>query len=215
MVSFINRQHLLEKIKTCLCKLWSKVLPLAKFLVPDWRDIVGSGIELSYRHARLHMLAGRYDNPMPELTISPSQGPRIRPQTPRWKFCHMYIYNGNGLGPENSELTDVFKSRLFSYHFLEHFLPLTSWTGVKWMVRHWKPAQKRRSRCIRRQPRAQRPLPANQSNHITPADRSYNYFSFRRRFLCFRQKLHEIWFNFATIRECWLALKKWPNAKKM
>jgi hypothetical protein len=46
---------------------------VAKFFVPDWEDIVGSGIGLSYRHARLHMLAGRYDN----LTISPSQGLRI------------------------------------------------------------------------------------------------------------------------------------------
>ncbi len=37
-------------------------------------DKVNSGIELSYRPARLHRLAGRYDNPTPESTISPSQG---------------------------------------------------------------------------------------------------------------------------------------------
>ncbi len=36
--------------------------PLAKFIVPDGRDNVNSGIGLSYRHARLHRLAGRYDN---------------------------------------------------------------------------------------------------------------------------------------------------------
>jgi hypothetical protein len=46
----------------------------AKFLVPDWGDIVDSGIGLSYRPARLHRLAGRYDKPMLELTISPQSG---------------------------------------------------------------------------------------------------------------------------------------------
>jgi len=51
----------------------------AKFLVPDRGDVVDSSIGLSYRPARLHMLAGRYDNPMPESTISPSQGLRIWP----------------------------------------------------------------------------------------------------------------------------------------
>jgi hypothetical protein len=46
---------------------------VAKFLVPDWGEIVDSGIGLSYRQARLHVLAGRYDN----LTIFPSKGLRI------------------------------------------------------------------------------------------------------------------------------------------
>jgi hypothetical protein len=33
-------------------------------------DTVNAGIGLSYRHARLHKLAGRYDNPkMPEMTL--------------------------------------------------------------------------------------------------------------------------------------------------
>jgi hypothetical protein len=45
---------------------------VAKFLVPDWEDIVDSGIGLSHRPTRLHRLAGRYDNPMPESTISHS-----------------------------------------------------------------------------------------------------------------------------------------------
>ncbi len=45
--------------------------PEAKFVVPDLGDIVGSGIGLSYRPARLHRQAGRYDNPMPESIISP------------------------------------------------------------------------------------------------------------------------------------------------
>ncbi len=42
---------------------------VANFLVLDWGDI-------AVWH-RLHRLAGRYDNPMPESTISPSQGLRI------------------------------------------------------------------------------------------------------------------------------------------
>jgi hypothetical protein len=48
--------------------------PVAKFLIPDWGDIINSGIGLSYRPARLHGLAGQYDNPMPESTISPPSG---------------------------------------------------------------------------------------------------------------------------------------------
>ncbi len=56
----------------------SRVLQLeeyavAKFIVPDWGDKVDSGMGLTYRAARLHRLAGRYefDNPVPESTISP------------------------------------------------------------------------------------------------------------------------------------------------
>jgi hypothetical protein len=46
--------------------------PVTKFIVPDWGgDKVDSGIGLSYRSARLHRLAGRYDNYMPESTTSP------------------------------------------------------------------------------------------------------------------------------------------------
>ncbi len=37
-------------------------------------NIVDSGIELLYRPANLCILVGRYDNPMPQSTISPSQG---------------------------------------------------------------------------------------------------------------------------------------------
>jgi hypothetical protein len=51
----------------------SSSCPAAKFIVPDRGDIVDSGIELSYRPARLHGLAGRYENLMPESTFSPSQ----------------------------------------------------------------------------------------------------------------------------------------------
>jgi hypothetical protein len=42
-----------------------------KFMVPDWGDQVNSGIGLS--HWPLSYM-GRYDNPMPETTISPSKG---------------------------------------------------------------------------------------------------------------------------------------------
>jgi hypothetical protein len=40
-------------------------------------DIIDSGIGLSHRPARLHRLAGRYDNPMPESAIFPSRGLRF------------------------------------------------------------------------------------------------------------------------------------------
>jgi hypothetical protein len=47
--------------------------PVAEFIGPDWGDIVNSGKVLTYRPAMLHGLAGRYDNPMLEFTLSPSQ----------------------------------------------------------------------------------------------------------------------------------------------
>jgi hypothetical protein len=37
---------------------------------PGWGDKVDSGMGLPYRPARLHRLAFRYDNPMPESTLS-------------------------------------------------------------------------------------------------------------------------------------------------
>ncbi len=40
--------------------------PVAEFIDPDWGSKVNP--------ARLHGHAGRYDNPMPELTLSPRQG---------------------------------------------------------------------------------------------------------------------------------------------
>ncbi len=62
-------------------QIFLTISTVAKFVVPDWRDIVDSGMGLlSYRPARLHRLAGRYDNLMPESTISPSLGLRIGPQ---------------------------------------------------------------------------------------------------------------------------------------
>jgi hypothetical protein len=52
---------------------------VAKFLVPDWGYIVDSGIGLSYNPARLHRMAGLFDNPKQESTISSSRGLGIWP----------------------------------------------------------------------------------------------------------------------------------------
>ncbi len=46
-----------------------------KFIVPDCGDKFDFGIGLSsLARARLYRLAGRYDNPMPDSTMSPIQG---------------------------------------------------------------------------------------------------------------------------------------------
>jgi hypothetical protein len=52
------------------------LLTEVKFLVPciGVQYIADSGIRLSYRPARLHRMAGRYDNSMPESAISPHSG---------------------------------------------------------------------------------------------------------------------------------------------
>ncbi len=49
------------------------VWPVAKFIVPNWGGLswLRRGIGLSYGPARLHRLAGRYNNPMPEPTTYP------------------------------------------------------------------------------------------------------------------------------------------------
>jgi hypothetical protein len=60
---------------------WQSLCPFgtpgAQFIVPDWGDKVDYGIGLLYRPVRLHRLAGRYVNPMPQSTLSLSQGLRI------------------------------------------------------------------------------------------------------------------------------------------
>ncbi len=43
----------------------------AEFIDPGGGDKADSGIGLSYWPALLHGLAVQYDNPMPELTLSP------------------------------------------------------------------------------------------------------------------------------------------------
>ncbi len=71
---------------------------LAKFVVPDWGDKVDSDIGLSYRPASLCSVAGRYDNTMPESTISPSQGLWI------WVQLTAPITKGRGWAGERSSL---------------------------------------------------------------------------------------------------------------
>ncbi len=51
--------------------------PVADFIDPDWGDKVNSGIGLSYRPACQTTWTGGdgpVSNPMPESTLSPSQG---------------------------------------------------------------------------------------------------------------------------------------------
>jgi hypothetical protein len=52
--------------------LWSSY-PVAEFIDPLLEDKVNSGIGLSYQPASHVALSCLYDNPMPELTLSPSQ----------------------------------------------------------------------------------------------------------------------------------------------
>ncbi len=60
----------------CCRKRWGRNPPptVVEFINSDGGDKVNSGIGLSHRPARLHGLTCRYDNPMPELTLSLSQG---------------------------------------------------------------------------------------------------------------------------------------------
>jgi hypothetical protein len=51
-------------------QLYSTHSSVVEFIDIDWEDKVKSGIGLSYRPARLRGLAGWYDNPMPQLTLS-------------------------------------------------------------------------------------------------------------------------------------------------
>ncbi len=56
---------------------------------------VDPDIGLSYRSARLHWLAGRYDNPMPEITLSPSQG-SMNSATVRQPYAGVNIISKSG-----------------------------------------------------------------------------------------------------------------------
>jgi len=85
------------------------ILFCSQILIPWLGDKVDSGIGLSYRPARLHRLrlAGWYDNPMPESTLSPSQGLRIwllvagfdRPLTYILPYFQLYPLGGAERGP--------------------------------------------------------------------------------------------------------------------
>ncbi len=91
--------------QTLICTLWVPVyLNLNRQQGPSLpislkSDIADSGEELSYRHVKLHKLAGRYDNPMPDSATFPSQGLRICLQisfvSPFWRqgwFTYVYHY---------------------------------------------------------------------------------------------------------------------------
>ncbi len=85
-------------------KRWPRAaipVPVAKFIVPYEGKKVDYGIGLSYRPARLHRLAGRYDNPVPELTLSPRQG--------QWIWLLSIIPNFHiNLDPPNFSLYTTF-----------------------------------------------------------------------------------------------------------
>ncbi len=80
--------HPSSKVRLLQRRHWSRLFlrvnPVAKFIVPDWGDKVDSGIGLSYRRARLHRLAGLYDNPITESTLSASQGLPYRYEFGYW-----------------------------------------------------------------------------------------------------------------------------------
>jgi hypothetical protein len=57
-------------LRTCVLRDCKNMCLVAQFLVD-------SGIVLLYRPTSLCILAGRYDNPMPESSISPRQGLKI------------------------------------------------------------------------------------------------------------------------------------------
>jgi hypothetical protein len=77
----------------------SIMLICCQILSPWLGDIVASGIALLFWPASLCSLAGRYDNPMPESTISPSQGLRIWLQINAvfhlmYEWCFVLLLNG-------------------------------------------------------------------------------------------------------------------------
>jgi hypothetical protein len=63
-------------------------------LSPGLGDIVDSGIGFTYRPASLCNLAGPYNYPMPESTLSPSQGLRIL--SARTSVCSITTPEGGG-----------------------------------------------------------------------------------------------------------------------
>jgi hypothetical protein len=57
--------------KTTLKSPFSSGKSNSQIIVSDWGDKVDSGIGLSYRPARLHRLAGLYDNPYTGFNFTP------------------------------------------------------------------------------------------------------------------------------------------------
>ncbi len=52
----------------------NRTQPVAKFIVPDWGIKLTPAMGCRVGPPRLHRLAGRYDNPMAESTVSPKSG---------------------------------------------------------------------------------------------------------------------------------------------
>ncbi len=69
--SYHCAEQFITKNITVQNRLLQRERPVAKFIVVDWGDKVNSGIELSYRSARLHWLAGLYDNPIRRSQLYP------------------------------------------------------------------------------------------------------------------------------------------------
>jgi len=63
--------------------------PVAKLLVPEWEDIVDSGIGLSYRPARLHRLSGRYVN-LCQTRLYPQPGTKGLASVPLFDYKYRY-----------------------------------------------------------------------------------------------------------------------------
>ncbi len=96
--SFYSRQqHIFqhEMFSTTCSQIPLLLFQLNSIILSPWLgDIVDSGIGLSYRPAMLHRLEGWYDNPLPESTISPSQGLRIMLLS--WKRSNGNCFFGRG-----------------------------------------------------------------------------------------------------------------------
>jgi hypothetical protein len=57
-----------------VCKYSEILYPVAKFIVPDWGDKVDSGIGLSYRPAKLHMVGRPVQQPYARVNYVPHSG---------------------------------------------------------------------------------------------------------------------------------------------
>ncbi len=77
-------------------------------LSPCRGDIVDSGIGLSYRPARLHKLASRYDNPMPESTKNLATG--------KWIFEYFSSFLSGKTG--RTEVSSSIASAVFTIKFV-------------------------------------------------------------------------------------------------
>ncbi len=71
--------------------------PVVEFIDPWLGDKVNSDKGLSYRPARLHVQAGRYDNRMPELTLSPQSGIYLNSATDLRELKGMVWTDINGI----------------------------------------------------------------------------------------------------------------------